>query len=86
MKFRVWCPEHDETFYSAREIEACDAAEAAEEYASIREREQCSYSVASGISEMRVWVRDPNDSDREYVVTGEVVPYYRAELRHAPDL
>lgn len=80
MTYLVWCPEYGESIRDAQVIEAYDAAMAAAEYVAMREREESDYPVAEGHSEMRVRVRAPGDSDREYVVTGEAVPHYRAEL------
>lgn len=80
MKYLVWRPEHGETLRDAREIEACDAAMAAAEYATMYEDDQCDYLVAAGGYEMRVRVRDQGDNDYDCVVTGEVVLRYRVKL------
>lgn len=77
--FLVWETDGGRPEEDAREVQAFDAKEAAEDYAEETDRGG-DYTVIGG-AEMTVLVRRKDDPDAEpkrFVVTGETVPQYSA--------
>ena len=75
--WRVWRPDESATEDDAREVEAFDAAQAAEDYAEWDDSQNADYAIVNGSGAL-ISVRGPDGSLATFKVTGEAVPQYTA--------
>lgn len=76
--FLVWCPDMGAEREDACEIEAYDAASAAEEWAEDEDRNSAEYSIVGGRETPVVCVAEGDGPEQEFRVSGEAVPAYYA--------
>ena len=82
--FIVWCEDYGQSKSDGMAVYAFDAAEAAEEWAEIRDRESAEYKIVGG-EEIKVRVADLSGREYEYIVRGEsTATYFASEI--SPDM
>jgi hypothetical protein len=78
--FLLWRPENGETIADAREVEAHDAEDAAEDWAEYDDSYSVEYMIVRG-NDATVCVRERDNQDapvQTFVVSGKTVPQYTA--------
>lgn len=78
--YAVWCPDFGSERSDARHFKAIDHEDAACQWAKREDRASAEYSIVGGAS-MVVMVSEGDDQAREFTVSGEAAPYYRAAAR-----